>query len=289
MMEQITTIAGGLLDDRAHQLPLIHSPQAIAQVTTWVREAGRIAMRYFKRVSPQLKPDSSLCTRADTEIEQFLAAQIHSAYPDHGLIGEEGARLSAEGTSPYTWTIDPIDGTTAFVQGLPGWGIALGLLCAGQPVFGLFYMALLDDLTCSVAGGVYEQAPHQGIRPDWGHRGFLAVSSGAHYDFEIDAPRTRTLGSVGASLVYTARGSAMAAFIPKAYVWDLAAGGAILRQSGGELWYLSGKPVAYRSLLDGRLAPEPIIAGDPALLVELQRMILPRNKGHPPNRQFTRR
>ncbi|MCB0211751.1 MAG: inositol monophosphatase, partial [Anaerolineae bacterium] len=68
--------------------------------------------------------------------------------------------------------------------------------------------------------------------------------------------------SIGASLIYTARGAATAAFIPKAYAWDLAAGALILQQAGGELRYLSGRGVDLEELLDGRLTPEPILAGE---------------------------
>lgn len=267
-----------MLNDRLFQPSLLHSPQMATRVITWARQAGQIAMRYFKRVSPHYKPDNSLLTQADVEIEQFLVDQIRTAYPDHGLIGEEGGRAQARLASPYIWAIDPLDGTTAFVQGLPGWGISLGLLHAGQPIFGLFYMPLLDDLTYTAADGicVNEKTLGRVVRPDWGRKGFLAVSTGAHHDFHIDVLRTRALGSVAASLIYTARGSATAALVPKAYVWDLVAGGAILNQAGGKLCYLSGKPVDYQSLLDGRRAPEPIIAGHSDLLAELQSVIRPR-------------
>jgi fructose-1,6-bisphosphatase/inositol monophosphatase family enzyme len=262
------------------QLNPFRSPQAVAQIIAWAHQAGQIAMRYFGHVSPDYKPDDTLLTQADVEIEQFLVTQIRAAFPDHALICEEGGRVQAKTASPYAWAVDPLDGTTAFVLGLPGWGIALGLLYEGQPVFGLFYMPLLDDLTYTAADGVWSngQILRQAVQPDWGRKGFLAVNSGAHHDFQIDVLRTRALGGVGASLVYTARGSAAAVFIPRAYVWDLVAGGAILSQAGGELRYLSSKPVEYLPLLDGRLAPEPIIAGHPDLLVELRDAIRLRNQ-----------
>lgn len=244
----------------------------------WAREAGQIALRYFKNVSVQYKADDTLVTQADVEIEHFLEGQLRRSYPDHALISEEGARKQTE--SPYTWVIDPLDGTTAFVQGLPGWGISIGLLCAGQPIFGLFYMPLLDDLTITGEAGFYVdgQLLRQKVRSNWQRKGFLAVNSEAHHEFEIDVQRTRALGGVVASLVYTARASATAAFIPKAHLWDLVAGACILKQAGGELRYLSGSPVEYSSLMDGSLIPEPIIAGHPDLLTKLQASIRPRKR-----------
>jgi fructose-1,6-bisphosphatase/inositol monophosphatase family enzyme len=139
-------------------------------------------------------------------------------------------------------------------------------------------MPLLDDMTYTTdRGQVYCNGRYlEGlVRPDWGQRGFLAVSASAHSDFQIGLKRTRTLGSVGASLVYTARGAATAAFLPKARLWDLVAGAAILIRAGGKLRYLSGRPVDYLDLFDGQLAPEPIIAGHPNVLAELQGAIRP--------------
>ncbi len=164
---------------------------------------------------------------------------------------------------------------------MPGWGIAIGLLHKGQPAFGLFYMPLLDDL--SYTAGPDEvislgQPLQSALRQDWSMRGFLASASFVHRDFELSAPRIRALGSVNANLIYTARGAATAIFAPKLHLWDLVAGGAILLNRGGTLRYLSGKPIDYLALLDGRKAPEPVIAGHPAVLDELSKMIHSRHK-----------
>jgi fructose-1,6-bisphosphatase/inositol monophosphatase family enzyme len=79
---------------------------------------------------------------------------------------------------------------------------------------------------------------------------------------------------VGANLVYTARGSAVGAFLTKVRLWDLVAGAAILSRAGGELRYLSGQEIDYLQLLDGNLTPEPIIAGHPLMLEQLQQAIV---------------
>lgn len=238
-----------------------------------------MAMFYFnQQIEPSSKADDTLLTPADVEIEKFLIKQISTAYPNHQIVSEEAGLLPHPAASPYTWVIDPLDGTTAFIHGLPGWGISLSLICAGQPLFGLFYMPLLNDLTWASPEGLWwnDQAPGWVARQDWNHKGFLAVSTGAHQSFEMNVPRIRALGSVGASLVYTARGSATAALIPKAYVWDLLAGALILTQAGGELRYLSGRQLDYGALLTGQLAPEPILAGHPLLLDQLHESIRPR-------------
>lgn len=252
----------------------------IEQLIGWVKEAGQIALSHFKKISPQLKPDKTFVTQADLQVEQFLTERLKRAWPDYGLIGEEGAHSDAKSESPYTWAIDPIDGTTVFVQGLPGWGISVGLLYNGQPCFGVFYMPLIDDITYVTHRG---EVVNNGIllrdsvRKNWAEKPFLAISSSTHHDFQIDIKRTRALGSIGANLVYTARGTAAATFISTAHVWDLVAGAAILQRTGGELRYQSGRPIDYPALLDGKLIPEPIIAGHPAVLDSLATAIRPAN------------
>ncbi len=243
----------------------------------WAYEAGEIAMRHFRKVSVEYKADDTLVTEADLEIERFLFSKISGMYPTHALLGEESGHhlvnaSSAKGVDKaYMWAIDPLDGTSAFVQGLPGWGISLGLLYHGQPIFGLFYMPLLHDLTYTTHDGVScnQQILRNTVRKDWEKKGYLAVTSCAHHDFDLRSFRTRALGSVCANLVYTARGSATAALIPKARLWDLAASACILIQAGGTLCYLSGKPIDYSALMDGSLAPEAIIAGHPEIVEDV--------------------
>ena len=260
---------------------LVISPDTVNEVISWARQAGQIALGYFKNVTPELKPDNTFLTKADLEIERYLGEQIRGTFPDHHMIGEEGTRDKNRAHSPNVWAVDPIDGTTAFVQGLPGWGISIGLLHQGQPHFGLFYMPLLDDLTYTTAhGDVYCNGRNlKGrLRSDWADKGFLAIASTSHADFTIKVRRTRALGSIAVNLVYTARGTATATFAPKANLWDVAAGAAILLRVGGELRYLSGRPVDYQQLLSGRLAPEPIIAGHPLVLEDLIEKIRSRRR-----------
>lgn len=74
-------------------------------------------------------------TCADRETETALRALIEAHFPDHGIRGEEFPEKPA--ASAFTWILDPVDGTRAFISGLPVWGVLAGMLKNGEPVFGM--------------------------------------------------------------------------------------------------------------------------------------------------------
>ncbi|PHR63221.1 MAG: histidinol-phosphatase [Robiginitomaculum sp.] len=82
-------------------------------------------------------------TEADRGAEQVIREQIRLQFPDHGIRGEEFGITAAN--SAFTWVIDPIDGTRAFVSGLPVWGVLIGLLKEGQPILGLMDQPFTDE------------------------------------------------------------------------------------------------------------------------------------------------
>jgi myo-inositol-1(or 4)-monophosphatase len=244
-----------------------------ALVRSWAFEAGEIALRQFNNVAAQLKADDTLVTAADRQIEAFLLSRIRAAYPGHGVIGEEGARANG---SEYLWAVDPIDGTRVFTLGLPGWCISIGVLHRGQPCWGLIYMPLLND--CMHTEGERDVLWNgrrlcDSLRGEWYDQSYLAISSSAHSRYRIEVKRTRALGSIAVNMSYTARGSSLGAFIDRASIWDLAAGAAILQRLGGEVRHLSGRPVDWAKLYDGRQISEPILAAHPALFARLSKQI----------------
>jgi myo-inositol-1(or 4)-monophosphatase len=111
------------------------------------RTAGGIARAHFRRkYTVENKAESGFdpVTAADLAIERVLRAAIVDRYPTHGIVGEEEAARSAE--SPYTWYLDPIDGTRAFLTGSPLWGTLVGLTHAAKPLFGLMSQPILEEV-----------------------------------------------------------------------------------------------------------------------------------------------
>jgi len=111
------------------------------------RTAGGIAQAHFRRphsVDNKAETGFDPVTAADRAIERVLRAAIVERYPSHGIVGEEETGRSA--TSAYTWYIDPIDGTRAFVMGSPLWGTLIGVTHAGVPLFGLLCQPILEEV-----------------------------------------------------------------------------------------------------------------------------------------------
>ncbi len=111
-----------------------------------VRDAGSIALAYFRT---DLAIENKLAdlaydpvTEADTRVEAHVRDAINARFPDHQVIGEEGGTT---GTGPISWIIDPIDGTRAFISGMPTWGTLLGLVVDGQPVAGVMHQPFTDE------------------------------------------------------------------------------------------------------------------------------------------------
>ncbi len=98
----------------------------------------------------QRKGDQSPVTEADRNAEKLLSNFIRREFPRASFFGEEsGAR---EGSSEFRFFVDPIDGTRAFVRGIPTWSVLLGLEAAGEPVLGIAFMPAAGDLFVGVKG-----------------------------------------------------------------------------------------------------------------------------------------
>lgn len=118
---------------------------AAAAFAAELADAARpIIRQYFRTgVVVDSKADDSPVTVADRTVEKALRALIEARFPDHGIAGEEFGpkNLDAE----YVWSLDPIDGTKAFITGRPTFGTLIGLLRRGEPVLGVIDCPILDE------------------------------------------------------------------------------------------------------------------------------------------------
>jgi len=115
-------------------------------------EAGRLTLGYFRTgaARPEFKDDDTPVTAADRAAERLMRIRIKEKYPGHAVVGEEyGAE--GEGAS-VRWILDPIDGTKAFVRGIPLYAVLIGLEIEGQCEVGAAYFPSLDEMVHAATG-----------------------------------------------------------------------------------------------------------------------------------------
>jgi inositol-phosphate phosphatase/L-galactose 1-phosphate phosphatase/histidinol-phosphatase len=126
-------------------------PQALAEpavIETFAHEladeARALIVPHLRRaVHIDYKSDETPVTEIDKAVEKALRGRIVARFPEHGIIGEEFGNQS--GSTPFTWVLDPIDGTKAFITGRPEFGSLIGLLNDGVPLFGVLEAPVLSQ------------------------------------------------------------------------------------------------------------------------------------------------
>jgi histidinol-phosphatase len=229
--------------------PTVEDLLDFAQDAAW--NAGKITLRYWGTgVVPEFKHDQSPVTVADREAEEYLRARITGRFPDHGILGEEWGSVN-EGAR-YRWILDPIDGTKSFVQGVPLYGVLVGLERDGEPVLGVCNIPATGELVAAARGHGctlngrrvrvsnverLEDAVFVQSSPS-----FADYGRGAVYDELMRRCRlTRTWGDCyGYVMVATGRAELM--LDPVMNIWDCAALLPIMEEAGGTFTDWRGTP-----------------------------------------------
>ncbi len=122
-----------------------------ATETAWL--AGRLTLGYFQSgLRPEFKDDDTPVTVADRESETLIRARIEERYPSHAVVGEEYGESTQKGAS-HRWFIDPIDGTKAFVRGVPMYSVLMGLEIEGTIRVGVAYFPAMAEMIAAATGG----------------------------------------------------------------------------------------------------------------------------------------
>jgi myo-inositol-1(or 4)-monophosphatase len=232
---------------------------------------GRMAMDRFGTTDISWKADGSMLTRADLDIQAALARQIMAAFPEDGILGEEGMSTGADGAT-YRWVLDPIDGTNNFGRGLPGFSVSVGVLRDGRPVAGAVYDPISDWLFSAAEGeGARLNGRALRLTPEpLSARSLFSVRT--PYEDGIPAPvvhwleryRLRRFGSTALHLCYVALGAL--AFVHDHHValWDIAGAAAVLVEAGGMISAPDGRPLFPVADVHLAGAPFAFVAGNPA-------------------------
>ena len=240
-------------------------------------EAGQQAKeRYLRRheLKIESKGVQNFVSEADRLCEQTISGAIAAAFPNDSIIGEEHGVLDRG--KEALWVIDPIDGTTNFLRGLPLWCVSIAVISDNEPVAGIIYNPVMGELHSARRGGgawlngtpikvssvtSLEQAR---IGLAFSYRRNLEqhvrVVSAC---FEANCEFTR-LGSSALGMAYSADGRLDGFWASHAFAWDVAAGIIIMREAGG--WVSD-------FMADEALnAGNTILAAPPSLVPKLQKL-----------------
>jgi histidinol-phosphatase len=115
-------------------------------------EAGRLTLGYFQTdLQPEMKSDDTPVTVADRKAEELIRGRIEHRFPGHRIVGEEFGTTGSDASAPCWW-IDPIDGTKAFVRGVPLYAVLIGLEIENRVVAGAAYFPALDEMLYAADG-----------------------------------------------------------------------------------------------------------------------------------------
>lgn len=220
-------------------------------------EAGRLTLGYFRTqaLGTELKADETPVTVADREAEKLIRARILTRYPGHAVVGEEFGTEGEEGSS-HRWILDPIDGTKAFVRGVPLYGVLVGLEIDGRCEVGAAYFPALDEMVYAASGeGCFCNGRRCGVAGTRtlaeGVLSFTDASSFEDHGREDAFRRLRKAagGSRGWSDAYghalVAMGRVDLMLDPVINAWDCGPFPPILREAGGYFGDWSGNETIY--------------------------------------------
>jgi histidinol-phosphatase len=125
-----------------------------------MHEAEQMVLSYYqKNILIETKNDGSFVTEADRQVEKFIRQKIAKTYPQDGVIGEEFPSEDQKGH--FTWTIDPIDGTSSFIRGVPFFGCMIGLMEQDLPIAGMIsFPALQETFFAKKNEGAFWRSQH---------------------------------------------------------------------------------------------------------------------------------
>jgi myo-inositol-1(or 4)-monophosphatase len=195
---------------------------------------------------------TDVVTEYDKASEALITSRLRVARPDDGLLGEEGT--SEIGTSGITWVIDPIDGTTNYLYGLPGYSVSVAAVDADGGLVGVVYAPMTDELfSARRGGGAFVNGTPiscRGTRPlesalvstGFGYLAERRARHGARVARLLPHVRDiRRMGSAALDLCYVAAGRVDVYFEQWLNPWDVAAGELIAREAGARVGEFPGE------------------------------------------------
>ncbi|HEU5003043.1 MAG TPA: inositol monophosphatase [Actinomycetota bacterium] len=221
-------------------------PARLAWAQTVAGQAGELLMASFRAGVGTEDKGRGIVTELDRRAEALIAGALADAFPGDGLLAEEGT--ARESSSGFRWVVDPLDGTTNYVAGLPMFTVSLGCLDGEGSALGVIYAPALDEWHLGLRTDAARVAPPG---PTGLERAVFIVNKAyqrAPVLWEVagglmGAIRAfRTLGCVSLDLAWVAAGRVDGLVLMPASPWDVAAGLLLVERAGLQARSLDGAP-----------------------------------------------
>ncbi len=227
----------------------------LKQISDIVIEAGEIVKKgFYSEKDIKHKGEVDLVTEYDVKTEDFLKDRLHKLFPDCTIVGEESNYNASDYPTEHVIFIDPIDGTTNFVHGVPFVGISVGIMTEKEGRYGVVYNPILNELYTAETGmGAFCNGQQIKVSTTATLINSL-IATGFPYEKDnlpylmkiledvLKATRgIRRAGAASLDLCYTARGIYDLYYETRLKPWDMAAGLVIVREAGGIVTKLDGR------------------------------------------------
>ena len=226
----------------------LNSPQ-INLITRACIKASRFLIRDFgeiENLQVSTKGPGDFVTSADKRTEKILISELQKANPDYGIITEESGMINKSNTK-NRWIIDPIDGTTNFMNGVPQFAISIGYEEENEIKCGVIFNPIMNEMFCAEKGnGAYLNNSRIRVSNKKNIKDSLIVTGGPKGESKIkekifseyinvskNVSNVRKFGSASLDMAYVACGRFDGYWQREINYWDIAAGIIILREAGG--------------------------------------------------------
>ena len=222
---------------------------AVTLMVKAARAAGNVLLRHMHKLDALNvveKDRMDFASEVDSLAEKEIIKEFRKATPDYAILGEESG---ASGKGRYTWVIDPLDGTSNYLRGIPHYCVSIALVEAGEPTHGVIFDPLRNELfTASRGSGAMLNDKRIRVADRKDLAGAMLVTgfpprersrASAHLKcidtLLTEAEDIRRTGSAALDLAYVAAGRADAYFEAGVKPWDIAAGLLLVREAGGRV------------------------------------------------------
>jgi myo-inositol-1(or 4)-monophosphatase len=219
------------------------------------REAGAILRAGYEAPKEiEYKGEVDLITDSDRRSEELVVSRLRERFPDHAIVAEEGGRREAA-NARYCWHVDPLDGTTNFAHGYPCFCVSLGLLEDGEPIVGAVLNPVYDEMFTAARGegaflnnrpirvssvlSLSQSLVATGFPT---HHRKKSANINYYWEFTLRSHGVRRDGAAALDLCAVACGRFDGFWEFGLKSWDTAAGTILVREAGGMVTDIGGKP-----------------------------------------------